>query len=221
MRWSHFHPALNRSPRTCFARPGFTLMEMLLVLAILAVIGAMAWPSIRNLLEAETIRQAAGQVRNCWGKARVLAMKTGRIYAFQYKPGSVEYRLQVWYAADDQLEASDGSGPVVTPSGIGGQNLPQAAGEGEQRLPEGISFSAGQTSDTRGAQVAAEKMSKASGEELSWSSPIFFYPDGTASAAEVVLAGQDNRLMQLDLRGLTGIARVGPVDEEKLQEAQP
>lgn len=193
---------------------------MLLVIAILAVIAAMSWPSIRAMLESESVRQAAGQIRNSWGKARVMAMKSGRIYAFQYKPGAEQYRLQVWYGADDQLESSDGSGPVATASGLSSENQPTAVGEAEERLPEGVTFTFGQTTDTRGEQVAAEKLSKANGEELTWSPPIFFYPDGTASAAQVVIMGRDGRLMQLDLRGLTGIARVGPVDEER-EEKQP
>ncbi|GHT21673.1 prepilin-type N-terminal cleavage/methylation domain-containing protein [Planctomycetales bacterium] len=44
-----------------------------------------------------------------------------------------------------------------------------------------------------------------------WSAPIFFYPDGTASTATVIIKNGVGKSIQLNLRGLTGIAKVGEI----------
>jgi hypothetical protein len=41
-----------------------------------------------------------------------------------------------------------------------------------------------------------------------WSVPIFFYPDGTTSAAAVLLKNDRGRCIEIRLRGLTGIGKV-------------
>ena len=41
-----------------------------------------------------------------------------------------------------------------------------------------------------------------------WSTPIFFYPDGTTSAAAVLLKNDRGRCIEVRLRGLTGIAKI-------------
>ncbi|MDR1963388.1 MAG: hypothetical protein LBQ50_06390, partial [Planctomycetaceae bacterium] len=41
-----------------------------------------------------------------------------------------------------------------------------------------------------------------------WSAPIFFYPDGTTSAAAVLLKNDRGYCIEVRLRGLTGIAKV-------------
>ena len=43
-----------------------------------------------------------------------------------------------------------------------------------------------------------------SAEGLIWSSPIFFYPDGTTSTAAVLLKNESGRCLEVRLRGLTG-----------------
>ncbi len=44
-----------------------------------------------------------------------------------------------------------------------------------------------------------------------WSEPIFFYPDGTTSSARLMLRNKDGRVIELVMRGLTGIVKVGEV----------
>jgi Tfp pilus assembly protein FimT len=57
------------------------------------------------------------------------------------------------------------------------------------------------------AYVAENIASAGSG----WSDPIFFYPDGTTSNAQLVLRNKEGRMMELFLRGLTGIVKVSDV----------
>ena len=48
-----------------------------------------------------------------------------------------------------------------------------------------------------------------------WSSPIFFYPDGTTSTAAVLLKNETGRCIEARLRGLTG---TGTITEITMQE---
>ena len=44
-----------------------------------------------------------------------------------------------------------------------------------------------------------------------WSSPIFFYPDGSATTAAVLLKNEMGRCMEIRLRGLTGTSTATPI----------
>ena len=44
----------------------------------------------------------------------------------------------------------------------------------------------------------------ASSDGMIWSSPVFFYPDGTTSTAAVLLRNESGRCIEVRLRGLTG-----------------
>ena len=44
-----------------------------------------------------------------------------------------------------------------------------------------------------------------------WSDPIFFYPDGTTSDAQLTLKNGQGRAIELNLRGLTGTVDVGDI----------
>jgi hypothetical protein len=57
------------------------------------------------------------------------------------------------------------------------------------------------------AYVASNIASVGSG----WSEPIFFYPDGTTSNAQLLLKNKEGRMIELFLRGLTGIVKVSNV----------
>jgi hypothetical protein len=45
-----------------------------------------------------------------------------------------------------------------------------------------------------------------------WSVPIFFYPDGTTSAAALLLKNRHGNCIEIRLRGLTGIAKINEIN---------
>ncbi len=47
-----------------------------------------------------------------------------------------------------------------------------------------------------------------------WSTPIFFYPDGTTSAVALLLKNDRGQCMEVRLRGLTGLARISAMSSE-------
>ena len=44
-----------------------------------------------------------------------------------------------------------------------------------------------------------------------WSAPVFFFPDGTASTAAVLLKNETNRCLEIRQRGLTGTVSIGSI----------
>ncbi len=176
------------------------------MLGLLVIVAAMAAPALERPLEAQKLRKAAELVQSQWDKARVRAMQTGQILVFQYQPTTGRYRVQPWTTEESLIESSEMSDPT-DPAGGGAVGV-------VAELPEGVEFLTSFTqSDTRSLSVEEElsRMSQSASLENSWSAPVLFYPDGTATSAEVTLANQTGSYVSIRLRGLTGVARVGDV----------
>ena len=152
-------------------------------------------------------------------------MTTGLIQVFRYQPESGDYVVQPWEGDDAALEVaatgsvSGGNSGTAAPGGFGAGSSPYAAPTGtgagaagltsagqEKKLPEDVKFLGGQVAaESRGASVS----SALGGVELA--QPILFYPDGTTSDAQLVLANEEGASITLDLRGLTGVVQVSPI----------
>src|SRR6476660_9963398 len=89
-------------------RRGYTLMELLLVLAILVIAAAVTAPSLGRTLRRTALTAAASDVRAALTKAHVLAMKSGRTHMFQYELGGLKYKIEPYIAGDDELESAQG-----------------------------------------------------------------------------------------------------------------
>ncbi len=203
-----------------------TLLELMLVLALMVMIGALVVPSLRGPFENYRLRKAGELVRVQWTKARVRAMKTGQIQMFQFAPGQSEFTIQPYYTEQDYLETdlehspggqlSGGSGVAPTgpldpgsmPAGSPSSDAPAMQGDWNHRLPDGVVFVGGMVkSDTRTIQIEQQTQDglalMTGGTE-----PILFYPDGTTSDAEVSLSNDQQQYIRVTLRGLTGTVKV-------------
>jgi prepilin-type N-terminal cleavage/methylation domain-containing protein len=180
---------------------GYTLMELLLVLAIIVVAAAAVAPSLRNIARNATLRSAASDVRAALTRAHVLAMKTGRIHVFQYEPNGAKYKIEPWIADDDALESKDGGSDL-------GAAPPAASAARELILPDGITFALGDAASTSRGQHVEEELTSMGGIGATWSRPILFYPDGTAADAFVVVANDRDVGIRVNLRGITSAVTV-------------
>jgi hypothetical protein len=195
-----------------------SLLELMIVLGLLVIIGALAVPALERPLDAEKLRKSAQLVQAHWDKARVHAMQQGQIMVFQYQADSGRFRIMPWMADDVLIEgntAADPTGPsstAVDSSGLLGE------------LPEGVKFLTSITlSETRSLDVESQlaDLSQSASADGAWSAPVLFYPDGTASTAEVTMVNQTGSYVTLRLRGLTGVARVSEVLSTGTGETMP
>ncbi len=194
---------------------GFTIVELLLALAILVTLAAMVVPSFTGLLADRRVLRAGDQLRVEFMQARLAAMRSGRTYMVQLSTETHQLRVRPWVDANDMTEALDqtgGSSALLTGGSamVGSmQQVDVAAEAREVDLPEGVmitntSVQSSQRSFMIESQVQAEAAA-------GWGQPILFYPDGTTSTAAVTVMSTGIGQVIVLLRGLTGEATVTDV----------
>ncbi len=175
-------PARTRTSESVEARRGFTLVEMLLVLALILLVAAIAVPSLDAWFQSYRVQEAADDLQTALIKARTRAMEEGRPYRFEWGVLNERfYRL----APDDAVHWAELQDSPVPPSLSGFDDPPGLTIETE--LPEGVRFVGGL--DT-----------------------VIFQPDGTAKIYSnqgdqfvlVILEDWRGRRRILQIRGLTG-----------------
>ena len=136
-----------------------TLLELMLVLALLVMIGAMAMPAFRVPFEYHRLRQGGELVRVEWNKARIKAMKTGQIQMFRYAAESNTYQVMPYFSQQDWLEADAAHSTGLGMAGAN-QQLAMATQAADQastvarQLPEGVVFVQGEVeTDMRSYEI--------------------------------------------------------------------
>src|ERR1700756_3400429 len=74
-------------------RRAYTLFELLLVLALLVLLAAIAYPTLDGVLATFRMTEAADMVRANWADARAYAMNEGRSYRFAVISGKGNFRV--------------------------------------------------------------------------------------------------------------------------------
>lgn len=178
-------------------RRAVTLLELLLVLVLLCVIFALAWPAIEGSFEDSRLRSAADQVRAAWSEAKVDAMQSGMPHLFRYDLNSCGYAVTRW----DWNATADRSEVGETPQ----TTQPEAK---DDELPENIVFAAVEIATDQRSSITAATAIEQGVLDASAATPIVFYPDGTTTDAALLLKNKRGLMIRVTLRGLTGVTRV-------------
>lgn len=178
-------------------RDGVTLIEVLLVLALLVALASVTWPSLEPTLAAYQLRKSVDQLRAEWNQARTTALSSGQTVQFRFTPNGHRFCLETLPE------------PSLAPGGQTGISVSQTvfASVHTASLPETITFVDG-TVEEDGSMPASDVAPQA---REGWSAPIQFYPDGTASTVYLTLRNERDQCIQITLRGLTGVVTVGDV----------
>jgi prepilin-type N-terminal cleavage/methylation domain-containing protein len=179
-------------------RRGYTLFELVLVIAVLAAVAALAYPSVEAMYGNYRVTAAVDQVRAAWAAARAHALEEGRPYRFGVVPDGGNIRV-----APDGGEFWGG----------GGASLGDGGGDAyvqEESLPKGVRVSL----SANGAAGPVDDGPAPGGDVPAggWTTAAVFLPDGTArDDAELLFRARGSRPVSLRLRALTGIVTGRPL----------
>ena len=186
---------------------GFTLLEMMLVLAILATVAVATFPAVDRMYRTHRLRQTANDLRAKLAATRLRAIDEGIAYQFRYEPGG--RHLVVVPQQSESLRF-----------GAASDSERYAAGEPATwsfaaSLPDGVTFAAeDDTRETLRRESLAEIEEAAELAGLSWSAAIVFTPNGRATPAEFSLREDDGRVIRMTVRSLTGAASSSEIRSE-------
>lgn len=127
---------------------GFTLIEMMIAVAIIGVMSALAVPAFQSFFDDQRVKQAARSVADVLSFARNEAIRTGRnhiVYIQQDPTGALLLDARGVAAPVMLVQDDDGAGPLPAPNG--------QLDAGERRIP--VSAQAGVNWGVTFATVAA------------------------------------------------------------------
>lgn len=184
-------------------RRAYTLLEMLIVLALLAVLAGLSWPAVRGMLGKSQLRGAAKQVRVALARTRLKAIETGVPQRFSYTAGTARFEVGPLFTSLDERE--------VEPHPLRGPS--QVNGPVEHFLPRDVWFPVPDVSE-RGTDLSTlPETAREDGE----AEALVFYPNGRSSNARIPLAASGGLWIEVTLRGLTGTTRIGPLERREQQ----
>ncbi|WP_010586026.1 prepilin-type N-terminal cleavage/methylation domain-containing protein [Schlesneria paludicola] len=186
-------------------RRGFTLVEVLLVLGVLAVFASMAIPSVMRMFNQQKLTESAEAVRMLAASARIRAIESGLIYQFCYETGGTRFVVVPFELdhAGSSTGTSNAAAPVMLSSRASG-HMHQGVVFSTPPTPAGVLVAA--TTSMKLAASSLDGLPNAS--ELAgcnWSAPILFHPDGSANMdTEIIIRDQHSQSVTLRVRAFTG-----------------
>jgi len=189
-------------------RTAFTLLELMLALAILVTLATLSWPGLMRSLKQQSVQGNAEQVRQVLDQARVRAVEEGRILQLRFEPNGTHYVLL-------PLEPVDES-QTVAPSATTTTHFQKEPVRTDPfriyALTQGCSFHV-DSSLLSGEKTMAERLgdewlghleNASDGRDVAWSLPILYFPDGSATDGSLVVMDRDRQYIKMHIRGLTG-----------------
>jgi len=216
----------SASPAGLRKPSGFTLIELLLVLGILSVMVALSWPRLLATLKMHTLQGNIEQVRQVVDQVRVRAIEEGETLQLRFEPNGrkfvvlpYEVPAQTTETASAAMGASSGT---VAPRGLHRDpyQVYQLAEDFHFHIDNAL-LSGKETLIERLPEAALAQLNNSFlARDVGWSTPILYFPDGSATDQVLVIMDRDRRYFKLSIRGLTGAVTVSPMAtmSEKLGE---
>lgn len=165
-------------------RAGFTLIEIMLVVGLMALIAATAVPNIYQLAKKEGMRRAVTDLKDVCDNARAQAIFSGKTVAVVFYPEQRTYYVGGDGTQFDPLTGVTSAGPMVKP-GTGTTGI----------FPEDVT-------------VEMLDINQHNALEYEWAK-VRFYPNGTSEEMVLNLSSRDNRSLWIKLDPATGGVIIG------------
>jgi Tfp pilus assembly protein FimT len=181
-------------------RQAYTLFELVLTTAVIAITAAVTVPSIDSMYPSYKLNASVDAVRAAWALGRAHAIEEGRPYRFAVSPGGNNYHLGVdenqadggQPDGDQNSNGQNSNGQNSNGQNSNGQNVPDF--KLDDHLPQGVTFAMAQEDD-QAPQASTDGLSTVA----------VFLPDGTArDDAEIRFQVKGALPKTIKLRALTG-----------------
>lgn len=174
----------------------FTMLELMIVVAIMGIILAMATPSIRSALHKEAFIQGLNDILDACDFARKEAIVHGTVMEMRIYPQSG--RIEVGAVARDRGLSSD-----VGPSA----NSPHSAANADAPPPPVIHSYSAQLSDRIGIEMLDVNFTEYKEADVA---RVRFYPNGTSYGLRMVIRSDSGEYRKITLEEVTALAEAGP-----------
>lgn len=188
---------------------GFTLIEMLLVLALMVTLMLMTYPTLARLRLEHQLRQGAEMVRLQLASTRLHALESGMDYQFRYEPNGKHF-LAVpaeYLAIQAQAAAAQSSGNSA-PASVYWKTQGEFTAKVKFGLTSNLPAGASQPLPKE-FLIGFEKLEEYS--RIAWAPPLVFKSDGTTRDFAVEIENNDGKYVVLSVRGITGLATVSQI----------
>ncbi|WP_437205489.1 pilus assembly FimT family protein [Planctomicrobium sp. SH664] len=202
----------NRGARR--SRSAFTLLEILLVLAVIVAVIAISYPRLNGMVRQQRMQGVTEEIRRFLDRARVRAIEEGRTLEVRVEANGRHYLLLPHDAVDPEEVASSLRPGAQADAATTRQQDPFLV----LRMPEEFHFYLpnAMLGDAPRAERISEQLldivqNSYVARDLVWCQPILYFPDGTATDGKVTVMDQNRRYVNLFVRGLTGGVATTPI----------
>jgi prepilin-type N-terminal cleavage/methylation domain-containing protein len=184
-------------------RSGFSLMELLIVLAVLITITSIAAPNLMERVRSGRVQEAGEHIRELLGNARRYAVDSGVDYHVRFE---VNGHSVIAIPAEPEAQMANSSGQSTTETVLQLESV---------TLDETLFLRSRKDENPGGEQLEPMVFSTLENAgalgQMTWSSPIVFRADGSADDRTFRVMDEESRSAEITVRGLTGSVRVSPV----------
>lgn len=186
---------------------GFTLLELLLVLAVLVTVVSLTWPSVVRYVREQDILEGAETTRAAAAGTRIKAIDTGLTYQFRYEPEGRRF-VVIPFDPPETIAASS----TVTDGSV--STFPVLSGQLSEECRFVVPADQPIVSEGLPPESFAGLPNAGELQAAAWGPPILFFPDGTAADATFGIVNEDELRLDLSVRGLTGTLSISPLRKE-------
>ena len=187
-------------------RSGFTLLELMVVIAVLGILSTLVIPQFQGTFEDARLKAAARELLAVMKLARSEAVSLQEVVCLCLDPAANKYWLEVPSSPGDGAGPGDDMEPLMHVPGSSGRILAQ------------ISLRA-MEEDREEGRESAERPRRPPRGDVSRRVPerIFFRPDGTADGARILLRNPAGSALVLRVHAVTGRVRAEVPREEEIE----
>jgi type II secretory pathway pseudopilin PulG len=198
-----------------------TLLELLLVLAVLAVLMALVWPPLDRMYDEHRLRQGVQMVQSQIEAGRLRAIDSTLIYEFRFAEDG-QFFVVVPHEQNPNAPANGTTGTAgAAGAGAGSADgLERFGGELNERLRFEMPSQTITSKVASGPSVPLQSWQLAGMVHandlvgVSWCPPVLLFPDGSSTGGQFVIRDDRDAAIQVSIRDLTGAVTSHRVVEE-------